>query len=97
MCYGKESVSVDMKRIWGGHREMVVRCAMEKRVSAMTWKGFGVDTERWWEMCYGKEIVSDDMERIWGGHREMVVRCAMEKRVSAMTWKGFGVDTERWW
>ena len=48
MCYGKESVSDDMERIWGGHREMVVRCAMEKRVSAMTWKGFGVDTERWW-------------------------------------------------
>ena len=36
MCYGKESVSVDMEMIWGGHREMVVRCAMENRVSAMT-------------------------------------------------------------
>ena len=48
MCYGKESVSDDMERIWGRHREMMVRCAMEKRVSAMTWKGFGVDTERWW-------------------------------------------------
>ena len=36
MCYGKESVSDDMERIWGGHREMVVRCAMEKRVSALT-------------------------------------------------------------
>ena len=46
MCYGKESVSDDMERIWGLHREMVLRCAMEKRVSARTWKGFGVDTER---------------------------------------------------
>ena len=36
MCYGKESVSDDMKRIWGGHREMVVRCAMETRVSVRT-------------------------------------------------------------
>ena len=48
MCYGKESVSDDMERIWGLHREMVVRCAKEKRVSVRTWKGFGVDTERWW-------------------------------------------------
>ena len=36
MCYGKESVSDDMERILGGHREIVVRCAMEKRVSALT-------------------------------------------------------------